>query len=636
MRPNTLPLQRRSATVWPLRSILCIAIGSAVCIPALAQDPPVAGGQVATADVESDERIRELIQQLGDPQFAIRERAQNQLQTLGLVAFDALNDALESDDLEIALRAEYLLRSMSVDWYSPNDPALMKQLLTDYGIQTEKDRQSRIESLAKMSEGNVLRALCRLARFETSARLSKTAALHAMKLKPENPDRSAAAILRLLGPSKRPGADWLRIYSRQLSDGPKVLAQWNDVIRKERRVLVSAATRTSLTLVRDLSRWHVSQLKQAGQAEEAVAAMRRSLELIDGSKEQVKENALWLLKEEAWPLINELAQQHQIYFDNLVDFRYLLAEAAQGAGDQAEADRLAQQALELKPEEHEEHIEAAVQLSERGLFKWAANEFKARIEQNDPDSLPHLRSRFLYSEMLHDGEVKPDEAADVLRPAVEALENDNVSQQVRLSLGRNPTYVKARLHYFEALGHMMAAKSKEGDARKADRDAARQALDQAVTLYGDNDPDILIAMYRLEGQDDGWRRQVVQRIIASSTRMKNEIAQFKKLVERKQQLGPNLARFERQLASLNNQYAWLVANTEGDYANALAASKESLEFTPGSPVYLDTLARCYFANRDYANAVKHQRMAVEQMPHSGLMQRQLEEFEAALKRQRGE
>ena len=610
-----------------------------VASPAAAQEEPEAGSATtvaATADPESDERIRQLIGDLGDPQFAVRERAQNQLKTLGLVAFDALNEALESDDLEIALRAEYLLRSMSVEWYSANDPPLMKQLLTDYGIQTEKDRQSRIESLAKMTEGDVLRALCRLARFETSARLSKTAALHAMKLKPENPDRSAAAIMRLLGPSKRPGAAWLRIFSRQLTDGNSVLSEWNDVIRKERRVLVSAATRTSLTLVRDLSRWHVSQLKQAGQEEEALAAMRRSLELIDGSKDQVKENALWLLKEKAWPLLTELAEQHQIYFDNLVDFRYLLAEAAQGAGKDEEANRLAREALELKPEEHEEHIEAAVQLTERGLFEWAANEFKTRIEENDLDSLPNLRSRFLYSEMLHDGQLNPLEAVKVLEPMVEALENDNVSQQVRLSLGRNPTYVKARMHYFKALGHMELAKEKPAAERKADQDVAREALDQAVALYGDNDPDILIAMYRLEGQDDAWRRQLLQRIIAASARMKKEITQFESLVKRQQQLGPNLARFERQLASLNNQYAWLVANTEGDYSSALAASKKSLEYTPGSPVYLDTLARCYFANRDYANAVKHQRMAVEQMAHSGLMLRQLKEFEAALKRQRGE
>ena len=35
--------------------------------------------------------------------------------------------------------------------------------------------------------------------------------------------------------------------------------------------------------------------------------------------------------------------------DNLVDFKYLLAEAAHGSGDKAEADRLAKEALLLKP-----------------------------------------------------------------------------------------------------------------------------------------------------------------------------------------------------------------------------------------------------------------------------------------------
>jgi tetratricopeptide (TPR) repeat protein len=151
-------------------------------------------------------------------------------------------------------------------------------------------------------------------------------------------------------------------------------------------------------------------------------------------------------------------------------------------------------------------------------------------------------------------------------------------------------------------------------------------------LYGDKDPDALIAMYRLPDQDATWRRSVIQRITASATQMKNEMAQYKNLMKR-QPLGPNREQFDRRLAMLNNQYAWLVANTEGDFSGALAASLESLEYTPGSPVYLDTLARCYFANKDYANAVKHQRMAVEQIPHSGLMQRQLKEFEAALEKQ---
>ena len=49
------------------------------------RDGVPAAGRQAT----SDARIHALIRQLGDAQYAARERAQEQLQSLGVVAFDA-------------------------------------------------------------------------------------------------------------------------------------------------------------------------------------------------------------------------------------------------------------------------------------------------------------------------------------------------------------------------------------------------------------------------------------------------------------------------------------------------------------------------------------------------------------------
>ncbi len=47
-----------------------------------------------------------------------------------------------------------------------------------------------------------------------------------------------------------------------------------------------------------------------------------------------------------------------------------------------------------------------------------------------------------------------------------------------------------------------------------------------------------------------------------------------------------------------NQFAWLVANTQGDVQAALESSRRSLELIPDDPGYLDTLGRCYFAAGD--------------------------------------
>ena len=85
----------------------------------------------------------------------------------------------------------------------------------------------------------------------------------------------------------------------------------------------------------------------------------------------------------------------------------------------------------------------------------------------------------------------------------------------------------------------------------------------------------------------------------------------------------------RELAQAYNQWAWLVGNTAGDYEQAVAASRKSLELSPNSAGYLDTLARCLYATGDVDQAIATQRKALARDPHSGQLQRQLEFFQAA-------
>src|ERR1044072_1145767 len=60
---------------------------------------------------EQEAKVAKLIEQLGAGEFAAREKAQADLAKIGLEAFDALNDAQHDDDVEIALRARYLVRA---------------------------------------------------------------------------------------------------------------------------------------------------------------------------------------------------------------------------------------------------------------------------------------------------------------------------------------------------------------------------------------------------------------------------------------------------------------------------------------------------------------------------------------------
>jgi tetratricopeptide (TPR) repeat protein len=95
--------------------------------------------------------------------------------------------------------------------------------------------------------------------------------------------------------------------------------------------------------------------------------------------------------------------------------------------------------------------------------------------------------------------------------------------------------------------------------------------------------------------------------------------------------------YGREVEQKNNELAWLLSNTGGDFQEALKASERSLELRPDYPPYLDTLARCYYSLGDFENAVKFQLRAVQKMRTNEdmqssyhVMERQLTLFEKAL------
>ena len=117
-------------------------------------------------------------------------------------------------------------------------------------------------------------------------------------------------------------------------------------------------------------------------------------------------------------------------------------------------------------------------------------------------------------------------------------------------------------------------------------------------------------MYRLPGQDEAWKAQTIRRIEKAAAVFRQNIQQ------------------SPEDATYYNQLAWLLANTEGDYDEALDCSRKSLEFDPHQAGYLDTLARCYFAKGDLESAIKHQTQAVKLEPFTMQIKSQLEFFQS--------
>jgi tetratricopeptide (TPR) repeat protein len=258
----------------------------------------------------------------------------------------------------------------------------------------------------------------------------------------------------------------------------------------------------------------------------------------------------------------------------------------------------------------------AISLEDRGLTEWAIREYRriASMDATQGGMGAFKQQRMgdfkeqavrLLAELLHDGQ-RDKEAADALSDFLKE------SPPRRFAQGRfdkDRASVISRMHYFRS----------EQYRQEANREAQISHLRQGIEA-DPTDADVLIAMYRLPRADDAWVESTQQNI-------RQAVDIFAARLERLRGFGVVVNRYE--IASELNQIAWLVGNTVGDYDQAVAHSRRSLELRPRSAGSLDTLGRTYFAEGDVTNALKYQRRAVKLEPHSQQIRRQLLEFEQA-------
>jgi tetratricopeptide (TPR) repeat protein len=563
------------------------------------------GGGRAAEPPPADDQVAKLIQQLGDKDYALREQAQSRLAELGFEAFDALSAAETNPDLEIASRAAYLVRLMRVEWTRPGDAAEVKKLLQDYEVLDETARYARIEALVALPQDAGLAALCRLVRFEKSPILSKLAAIALLRLKPVEAAALAnrqAALLKGLGASNRPAAEWLRVSVRAQQDPNAAYEAWAKLVEAERTVLERSPSQSRPQIVVGLLRRQVDLLQPLGREDEAIAVIRTMFNVGQLDLANLVELGSWLAERKAWSAVDELASRFGDRFEADPLRLYELAYLCQQKGNAELAEKIAEQARLLGGPQRTfvQHAQIAFQLQKRGWLKWAEAKYRQALELSEPTHPTALAARSLLSEMLHD---RGDEleAAKVLKVAVDAIdEKAKKGIQVPQLGSREPATLRARMNFFFAAHY----------ASLGDRPNQIKYLDEAMR-HDPTDADVLIALYHLPGLDAARRDKNREQIKAA-------VADFRQQIAR-----------NPEEPALYNQLAWLVANTEGDQNEALAASEKSLELMPDSPGYLDTLARCYYAKGDLDNAVKYQTRALELEPHSGQMQKQLELFRKA-------
>ncbi len=598
-------MQVRALVYALLGNVLIVSTACAIDQPVALRTEP---GSPARNEAEA---TKKLIAQLGSDDFTKRREAEARLIDLGAAAFDYLQDARTDPDLEIATQSQYLVHRVPIDWARPTDAEAVRELMTNYAKVNSDERREIIAQLAALDDAAGLAALSRIAHFELSTALAKHAALAVLNDRTKHEQAAelqAKLILEEIGNSPRDSALWLRLYASQLSDQQKTDPQWLALIDEEAGRMKEDRTRTSLSLLLRLMEFHVQLCKDYAQPAPLFETLRRRIDLLTLETERERDAIMqainWCIKNQQWPAL-ELLETH--YSKAIKDDRlllYLVAAGRAACGLYDDAKELAERAYNHVAFDVEERNQVGDVIAELGHHDWAEREWRFVIDKAPITSTDSMIARTSVANWcLHDrGEDKA--AADLLGEVCDAVDGDKELKSAVMADNEGSYYLNKMLRtqrdYFTAC-HLESQQDFKGQ---------RKSLERAFTRNY-KDPDVLIAMYRLQEADDIYRERVKGRIVRAIAEVEQEIEN-----------DPNDPQ-------AYNHYAWLVSNTEGDFDKAVSYSLKSLELNPDTPSYLDTLGRCYFAAGDLENAIKHQSQAVKMHPQVKVMQKQLEMFEKA-------
>lgn len=581
---------------------------------------------VATAAGTTDDDIAALVRQLGDPDYGRREMAATRLESIGAPAIDQLLAAAErSGDLEVSLRANWLIETIPLD--DPADTADAKALLEGYKTKSLAEQNVVMHRLLRLDDdaGIVpLARIIRLGRDPVAARIATALLVREWSPGDAYWPGMAERITAGLGSSARPCARLLTAvvaFSRAPSSADRIaaIAMARDVIAsldRQRRVDAAgvddgeeedggaAITRDVGATTRQIfERCLARMLAEAGQRDEAVAILRTALDdaFEHGADETrtiaaVADALVWAASHDL-PEVVDGMQAHRADGSaaNPV-VRYAMALCERSRQQETEAERLARAAFEASNGEPVGRLRSAILLVKWGAGDWACREYEAIVNDNESPAPQVVLASIMYSEFLHD-RGRDGEAARVLR--VLHAGDQGARNPILQQMGRDQDTLAARMHYFEA-----CAAAARGDA-----EAEREALERATSKPRAKDIDALIALYRLSADNPDRKAVAVARIHDALRQMEERIKQMP------------------EETNTYNEYAWLVANTEGDFAKALRYSKQSLRESFDNASYLDTLAHCRAAAGDVPSAIRTQRLAMRHEPHNRMIRLNLERFE---------
>ncbi len=567
----------------------------------------------ATATLEpTAESIHRLVVELGSDEYFVRQRAEAELLRIGPDAFDALTAVEDADDLEVASRARYILSHMKIKWVRPDDFPKVQQLMARYGNISLAEREKRIVRLAALADDQGLAALCRIVRYDASPLQSRRAALQIVLEKNAMPNRGArvfALLTHEMGKSRRAPIQWIQTYIDQ-QEAPKVAVhRWKDWIEAENKRLAQESGETSVALIFSLIENQLqlcdALLEADPEIREVVLATLEHWVDLQAKQEGGDHLGLfqvlnWIRIQEKWNVLSVLENRYEAQLKEHRSLLYLVAATRGRQGRKEESQQIAKRAFQLSANDNDQRNAVANELLSLGHLDWAEREWRYVIDTFPVvDDYSKEARRALASWCLHDrGEDQA--AAQLLTDYFEVFDQQQKKQNKGLRVD-SAGPLRAQRDYYLACH----AQNQKDYAQQ------KKYLESAVRYY-ETDPDILIAMYHLEGANERFRAQTKLRIQRVSSRLLVIIEHY-----------PTEANFY-------NHWAWLISNTEGDFQKAIEFSHRSLELSPNEASYLDTLGRCYHAAGDLENAIKYQRQAVQFNPQLRVMRRQLKRFEKEL------
>lgn len=555
-----------------------------------------------------------LIDQLGDPDYAVRETAGRKLSAAGAAAADALLAAAEeSADLEVALRASWLVASIPLATGQESPAAAA--LLDAYASGELAERVGVMRQLVRLDDDQGIESLARIVRLERTAAGSRiAAALLVQDWQPEDPywPLMVPEIMAGLGNSRRPAAGFLRgLAAYATATSPAEAAAGVEACRAAVELLGPGRVPEDTTRASDADSPVPTDL--AGRAfrrclATLLAHERRTAEALatasplfadsdrPATAERMAAELQWLtargLPEAVDLLAIELGDDANPY----------LAYAAALAWRQRPGNEAAAKAVELAALGHRrldevdlgERLGAAGVLARWGGIDWAEKEYQTVLAAADTRPADRALTAIVYAEFLHD-QTRDAEAAAALETALDADgQKAEDFEQGLMQLGRDPRAIRSRMLFFAACA-------------AADEAARDRLLEESFRAFPD-DIDTLIALYQRAKDQPDRRAELVSRIVRTAAAIEQEI---------------------RSLPgdpSSRNEYAWLIANTEGDLAKATRYSRETLVDSFDTASYLDTLAHCQAAAGQVERAIRTQWLAVKQEPHSQLIRRNFARF----------